>query len=156
MLVLLADSFDRSATAQNTIERALNGQTCKQPSGGLSSIAACDRLVSSGRYTGHALAVILNGRGLLRFKDGETEGALADYNVTIVADEGLGAPYYNRGLAFVQFHRLREATDSFGEAGRRVPDKAAIWYNRGVARVMTGDFKDALPDFDRAIALDPR
>lgn len=156
VLVPLLSFMDGLATAQSISDPTSDEATCRQPSGGASSIAACDKLVLSKRFEGHALAVILNNRGLLRFRSGDAESALADYDASIAADPGLGTAYYNRGLALTQLGRLEQAIDSFGEAGMRVPDRAIIWHSRGVARVMAGDSAAALPDFDRAVTLDPK
>lgn len=158
-LVILGPLLSASgglATAQPGSDLKSDEATCRQPSGGGSSIAACDKLVSSKRFEGHALAVILNDRGLLRYRNGDAQSALADYDAAIAADQGLGTAYYNRGLALTQLGRLEQAIDSFGEAGKRVPDRAVIWHSRGAARMMTGDVAAALPDFDRALTLDPK
>jgi len=144
------------AIAQSQPAPAADEVTCRQPLGGTRSIEACDRLVSSKRFNGHALAVILNDRGLLYFRNGDAQRALVDYDSAIAADPGLGTAHYNRGLALARLDRLGQAIDSFGEAGKLVPDRAVIWHSRGMAQTMTGNFAAAMADFDRAIGLDPK
>lgn len=156
ILVPLLFALGDLATAQSSSDLTSDEAICRQPLGGDLSIAACDKLVSSKRFEGHALAIILNDRGLLRFRSGDAQSALADYDAAIAADPGLGTAFYNRGLALTELGHLEQAVDSFGEAGKRVPDRAVIWHSRGVAKIMAGDFAAALPDFDRAVTLDPK
>ncbi|MCP4561604.1 MAG: tetratricopeptide repeat protein [Bosea sp.] len=123
---------------------------------GQPAIEACGRLIASKRFSGHELAVLLNDRGLLFYRNGDAERAVADYDAALAADPGLGTAWYNRGLARTKLSQLDRAIEDFGQAGKLVPDRAVIWHSRGVARFMMSAFAPAIEDFDRAIGLDPR
>jgi len=128
---------------------------CHQPNGGQPSIDACNRLIASGRATGHELAVLLNDLGLLRYQAGDAGGALGDYDRALAADPRLGTAWYNRGLALARLGRPDDAISDFTRAGELVPGRAVIWVSRGAAYVMTGDPARAIEDYDRALALEP-
>lgn len=143
----------QSGTGDPALEA--DAAACHRPNGGQPSIDACNRLIASGRATGHELAVLLNDLGLLRYRAGDAGGALGDYGRALAADPGLGTAWYNRGLALARLGRLSDAISDFTRAGELVPDRAVIWVSRGAAYAMTGDPARAIEDYDRALALQP-
>src|SRR5229473_2079324 len=73
--------------------------TCDKGSGE-AKIAACSRLISSGKFKGHNLAIVFNNRGNAHYGKGEYDRAVADYSEAIRLDPKYAAAYNARGNAF--------------------------------------------------------
>jgi tetratricopeptide (TPR) repeat protein len=151
LMLVLQPEIDsaRAQTQGSPADETLCHETTGQP-----AIDACTRLIASKRFSGHELAVLLNDRGLLFYRSGDPQRALADYDEALAADSGLGTAFYNRGLALTQTGKIDQAILAFGRAGELVPDRAAMWQSRGVAYFMKEDFTRAIADLNRAISLD--
>ncbi len=59
------------------------------------------------------------------------------------------------GIELTVAFRWKEAIDAFTNAIRLDPTSAAAYYNRAGAYYSIGQFKDAIADYDRALALQP-
>ncbi len=59
------------------------------------------------------------------------------------------------GIELSAAHRLKEAITVFGEAIRLDPNSAAAYYDRAGAYYSLGQFKEAIADYDRTLALAP-
>ena len=97
----------------------------------------------------------LVNRGIEKAKNGDLDGALADFNRAIELNPKDDAPYYNRAQA----KRLKE------DAGGAIADytraidlgskNPAAYNNRGNARAENNDRDGAIADYTRAIELKP-
>ena len=58
--------------------------------------------------------------------------------------------YKYRGNLYLLLGRYREAIEDYSTAIRLDPGYLEAWYNRGIARILTGNRPDACFDFDRA------
>ena len=74
-------------------------QACDAGSGE-TAIAACERAISGGRFTGHDLSLLYNDRGYLRMMKGDLDSALADFEVAIRLDAKNFYPFWNRGTIY--------------------------------------------------------
>src|SRR5215510_9047323 len=80
-----------------------DADTCTKASGDMAgdvAIAACTRLIASGRYKGHDLAIFYRNRGNAWRSKGDNERAIADYDQAIRLDPKNAVAYYNRGNAW--------------------------------------------------------
>jgi tetratricopeptide (TPR) repeat protein len=74
-------------------------QACETGSGE-ASIAACERAIAGGLYTGHNLSLLYNDRGYMRMMKGELDPALADFEVAMRLDPKNYFAYWNRGAVY--------------------------------------------------------
>src|ERR1700730_4847024 len=73
--------------------------TCDKGSGE-EKIAACSRLISSGKFKGHNLAIVFNHRGDAHYGKGDYDRAVADYSEAIRLDPKHAFAYIGRGLSY--------------------------------------------------------
>jgi tetratricopeptide (TPR) repeat protein len=72
--------------------------TCERASGD-TALAACDRAIASGRYSGIELAKLHTNRGVERKRKGDLDGAIADYDAAIKLNPNDLFAFNNRGNA---------------------------------------------------------
>lgn len=94
-------------------------------------------------------------RGNVKFKQGDYDGAIADYNESIRLGPGVATPWNNRGNTKKAKGDIDGAIADFDEAVRLRPDLVAVWINRGGAKSEKGDFDGAIADYDEVIRLQP-
>jgi tetratricopeptide (TPR) repeat protein len=68
-----------------------DNQACSKESGDV-AIAACNRAINSRRFSGHALAIIYDNRGVEYYNKQDWDRAIADFSMTIKID-----PKYHEG-----------------------------------------------------------
>src|SRR5262245_10529468 len=71
---------------------------CEKASGDI-AIAACDRAIASGKFTGRELAALYTNRGVEWRAKGNLDRAIADYTEAIRIDPTFAGAYYARGNA---------------------------------------------------------
>lgn len=115
-------------------------------------IAACtDMMKRDGER-----ASVLAGRAELYAKKGKVQDALNDYSSAIEKDPGNYLYYQYRGIFYAQkMHKLDKAVEDFDRVVKLQPQLAEAYYNRGVARAMSGQMQDAEADFTKTLELDP-
>jgi tetratricopeptide (TPR) repeat protein len=94
-------------------------------------------------------------RGIEKAKNGDLDGALADFDRAIELNPKDDAPYYNRA----QTKRLKKdaagAIADYTRAIERGSTNPAAYNNRGNARAENNDQDGAIADYTRAIELKP-
>ena len=60
------------------------------------------------------------------------------------------------GITLTEAYQWKEAIGIFGDAIRLDPSSAAAYYNRAGAHYRLGQFQDAIADYERTLALDPK
>jgi len=99
--------------------------------------------------------VDLVNRGIEKGKDGDLDGAIADFTRAIELDPKDDAPYYNRAQA----KRLKKdsagAIADYTQAIQLGSTNPAAYNNRGNARAENNDPDGAIADYTRAIELKP-
>ena len=93
--------------------------------------------------------------GRNKFKEGDTHGAIADYDRAIDLSPEFVDAYCNRGFAKVM---LGDHDGAIADCDRAIalnPDYAEAYFFRGFAKRGLGDYRGAIADYDRAIELDP-
>jgi tetratricopeptide (TPR) repeat protein len=129
-------------------------QTCQDESGD-AAIAACTRVIASGRYSGDDLATLYGDRGVEYGKNGELDRAIADFEQAIKLNPQDAGLYNNRGLAWKLKGELDRAIADEDQAIKLDPTLASAFYNRGLAWNAKGDLDRAIASYDQAITLDP-
>jgi tetratricopeptide (TPR) repeat protein len=101
-------------------------------------------------------ATEFNDRGVAKWRKGDLDGAIADYNRAVELDPKYAAAYYNRGVAKWQKGDLDGA---FGDCNRAVeldPKDAKAYDNRAIVKQTKGDLDGAIADYNRAVELNPK
>src|SRR5213596_1568423 len=97
----------------------------------------------------------LVNRGIEKAKNGDLDGAMADFDPAIELNPKDDAPYYNRAQA----KRLKKDTDGaiadYTRAIELGSQNPAAYNNRGNARAENNDWDGAIADYTRAIELKP-
>jgi lipoprotein NlpI len=119
-------------------------------------IAACTRVIDSGRWQGANLSWAYLNRGIAKKQKGELDGAIADYNRAIELDPRVVIGYNNRGTAKSAKGDLDGAIADYNRATELDPRHVNAYNNRGNAKSAKGEFDAAMADYNRAIELDPR
>jgi tetratricopeptide (TPR) repeat protein len=122
-------------------------------------------VITSAR-TGTVSIAVARGRGSgdyftsasQKYKQGNFQGALADYNRAIKINPQNANAYYNRGLLkATKLQDDRGALADYNRAIKLKPNYDAAYNNRGNLKADNlQDYQGALTDYDRAIKLKPR
>jgi tetratricopeptide (TPR) repeat protein len=94
--------------------------------------------------------------GAARYKKGDIDGAIRDYDLALKINPGLAAAYLNRGTARYAKGNGDGALDDWNRALRINPRLYEAYNNRGTLRANLLDLDGALADFNQAIVLNPR
>ncbi len=94
-------------------------------------------------------------RGLARYRKGDVDGAIADYELAIQINPGLAAAYLNRGNARYAKGDRDGALADWNRTLRIDPRLYKAYNNRGLLRANLLDLDGALADFNQAITLNP-
>jgi tetratricopeptide (TPR) repeat protein len=132
-----------------------DGPVCIKPPTPEVGVAACTRLIRSGRFTGHKLSVAYHNRGFFLRLMGDLDRAIADYDQAIRLHASDANYYVNRGFALNRRGDDDRALADFDRAIRLNPKVAVAYINRGNIYYNKGEYDRALPDFEQAIRLDP-
>ena len=93
-------------------------------------------------------------RGVILHSRGEFEKAIADYTRVIQSDHPrVEAAYNNRGAAYFETGRYREAKTDLDEAIRRNPNYREALFTRGQTGKALGNYKEAIADFEKVLNL---
>jgi tetratricopeptide (TPR) repeat protein len=116
-------------------------------------LAACSRMINSGRYKDMVLAAIYRARGSWKQKKGELEAALADYGISIRIEPDNVESYDYRADVYQQQGDLDRALEDYNHASRIDPTYAAAYYSRGLIYEKKGDIAKARTEYNSAIAV---
>src|SRR5213594_2592593 len=97
----------------------------------------------------------LVNRGIEKAKNGDLDGALADFNRAIELNPKDDAPYYNRAQARRLKNDTAGAIADYTRAIELGSTNPAAYNNRGNARAENKDRDGAIADYTRAIELKP-
>jgi tetratricopeptide (TPR) repeat protein len=97
----------------------------------------------------------LVNRGIEKAKNGDLDGAMADFDRAIELDPKDDAPYYNRAQAKRLKNDTAGAIADYTRAIELGSTNPAAYNNRGNARVENKDRDGAIADYTRAIELKP-
>ena len=97
----------------------------------------------------------LVNRGIEKAKNGDLDGAIADFNHAAELNPRDDAPYYNRAQARRLKNDTAGAIADYSKAIELGSSNPAAYNNRGNARAETNDPAGAIADYTRAIELKP-
>ncbi len=127
-------------------------EDCRDMSGA-PAIAACDRAINSGTFSGTGLAELYTNRGQEFYLANDNDRALADFSRGIAADPSYPLLFGNRGNVYHRKNALPEALADYSEAIRLDPQFTAAYTSRGRIHRKMGDEQSARRDFETALSL---
>ena len=89
-----------------------------------------------------------------KWRSGDYQGALKDYDQLIKEEPNNGYAYFSRASALLELNKPQEALNDANRAIELDPSIPEAYETRGVAKLMRGDQEGALLDFNSAIELD--
>jgi tetratricopeptide (TPR) repeat protein len=116
-------------------------------------LAACSRMINSGRYKDKALAAIYRARGSWKQKKGELDASLGDYGISIRLEPDNVESYDYRADVYQQQGNLDLALADYDHASRIDPTYAAAYFSRGQIYEKKGDIAKARTEYNSAIAV---
>jgi tetratricopeptide (TPR) repeat protein len=119
-------------------------------------IAACSRMIASGKLTSRDLAIVHNNRGDALRDKGEYDRAIADFNEAVRLNPKLAPPYHNRGNIYWHRGEYDSAIANFTEAIRLDPKFDEAYQNRANVLKTRGDLDGAMSDLNAAIRINPK
>lgn len=120
------------------------------------SVAACTRLIGSGKLSGRALAIALARRCTAYNYRNLPDRAIADCDEALKVDPTFLIALANRCWANAIKHDFDRALADCNETIRRDPGLASGYYQRGSLYERRGEMERALADFAEAIRVDPK
>jgi len=133
-------------------------QTCdnKQTKSSDDVIAACTRLISSGRTNGAELARYYNNRGVAYANKLDYDHAIEDYSQSITINSRDANTLHNRGMAYHWKANDKSAIDDYNRALALDSKSTGILLDRARAYRSLRDYDKAVQDVDAAVRLDPK
>jgi tetratricopeptide (TPR) repeat protein len=117
-------------------------------------IAACNRIIKSGRGTPHERAVAFNNRGGALYYSGKPERAMEDYDQAIKLDPHFAHAYNNRCWSGAVLNRTEQAAADCTRV-LKLHNIANTFENRGFIYLKRGEFDRAIADYEAGLRLDP-
>jgi tetratricopeptide (TPR) repeat protein len=117
-------------------------------------IAACTKIIKSGRGTPHERAVAFNYRGGALYYSGKPEQAMKDYEEAIRLDPFYAHAYNNRCWSGAVLNRTEQAVADCTKV-LKLNNVANTFENRGFIFLKRGEFDLAIADYEAGLRLDP-
>jgi hypothetical protein len=137
-----------------TAARDEDFQACETASGD-EAIAACDRAIASGRFSGRMLSYLYNDRGFLRMQKAELENALADLNEAARIDSTNFFAFWNRGAVYSAKGDFTRAETDLTTALSLKPDKTSKAQIEEALKVVTAAKAAGAQPSDRSVITVP-
>ena len=94
-------------------------------------------------------------RGIIAYKNGNTQQALSDFNQTIKINPDDALAYYNRGVVYDDLGNMQQAISDYNQTIKINPYDADAYNNRGNAYSRLGNAQQAINDYNQAIKIKP-
>ena len=134
-------------------------EAAESPTGGTrAALDRCDAALKVANLSLYDTVATHVNRGILKFKRGDFEQAIADYDEALRLDPDQPEAYLNKGAALLRMPGGHvQALPLFETALRKGTERPAIaHFGRGIAHEMSGDLRSAYRDYREAVRLDPR
>ncbi len=142
--ISLSSHLDSRQLTRSNVTSGANGFAV--PAGAVREVTLVDPFTANA-YT---------DRGTARYKKGDIDGAIRDYDLAIQINPGLAQAYLNRGNPRYAKGDRDGALADWNRALRIDPRLYEAYNNRGTLRANLLDIDGALADFNQAITLNPR
>jgi len=119
-------------------------------------IAACTKLIESGKLTPGFLGGAYYDRGVAYFKLGDYPHTIADESEAIRINPLAGDFFTTRGNAYFRQRDYAHATADYDEAIRLEPQDAGAYFNRSKVYAAQRDYAHAIADNDQAVRIEPK
>jgi Flp pilus assembly protein TadD len=134
---------DRAARTEAPVVQAAGFVPAAGPAPAATVVApASDQGVPVPGYAGR--------RGIASYRDGDLDGAIADFEEAVAASPQDAESLNNLGQVFVRQGRISEALPLFDRAITLSPDKWAFRFNRARARGLVNDWPGAVEGYREA------
>jgi tetratricopeptide (TPR) repeat protein len=121
------------------------------------AVAACTRLLSTGKLQGAELANVRHFRGFHYLGLRQYDPAIADFDAVIKLRPNYALAFSNRSLSYQGKGDHARAISDMSVALALEPNAFADrWYVRGDNHERRGQFSEALADYGAALKLDPK
>ena len=97
----------------------------------------------------------LHNQAMEKVKQGDYQGAIADYDQALKVGPQDAEAYYGRGAARLELGDYHGAIADYSQALRINPQDADAYYNRGVASYSLGRDQAAIEDWNQAVRINP-
>ncbi len=144
--VQIKDETNAAESPTPSNEQSEQGATASQPSSTMTA--------GKPSFLEQAGGDLVN-RGIEKGKNGDLDGAIADFNRAIKLNPKDDAPYYNRAQAKRLKNDTAGAIADYTKAIELGSTNPAAYNNRGNARAENNDRDGAIADYTRAIELKP-
>jgi tetratricopeptide (TPR) repeat protein len=123
-----------------------------------SGLDHCDEALRDGNLSFRDTVATYVNRGILKFRRGAHEQAIADYDEALRLDPDEPEAYLNKGVAMLRLPgRHADALPLFETALEKGTDRPAIaHFARAVAHELSGNVRAAYRGYREAARLDPR
>lgn len=119
-------------------------------------ISACNFAIEHTPLSIRDRAATFINRGILRARDADTEGALADYDQGIMLSPRLGEGYVDRGAALIVLRRYDDALSDLDKGISLGANRIQIaYYDRAVVYEALGNIRAAYEDYKKAAEIQP-
>jgi tetratricopeptide (TPR) repeat protein len=117
-------------------------------------IVTCTQLIQSGKLRGEKLAAALATRADLQYANGDSEGALEDYDRATRVHPAYADAYYNRGHIFDE---RREHSKAIAEYTKAIEIEPRYEYltNRAASYLALEQYGRAIADYTQAVSIRP-
>jgi tetratricopeptide (TPR) repeat protein len=121
------------------------------------SITRCDEALAGENLTDYDTVATYVNRGILRLRMGNSDAAIADFDMALARDPNQPEAYLNKGVAVLrQPQGWARAVPLFDEAiAKKTRRPALAYYGRGLANEMGGHVAQAYYDYREASELEP-
>jgi tetratricopeptide (TPR) repeat protein len=137
---------------------AVSADTCDNSHGTSSDdvVAACTRLISSGRASGETLARYYNNRGVAFANKHNYDRAVEDYSQAVKINPRNITAFHNRGLSYHQKGDDKHAVEDYTRAIGLDSKLTKAYLDRARAYRVLRDYDKAIQDADAVIRLDSK
>lgn len=116
-------------------------------------LAACERFIRSGRYSGSNLAQYVRSKAGWLHRKKNLDAALREYAYAIQLNPNDVYAYDYRADVFLEQNQIEMAIEDYNRAIRINPNYPAAYYSRGSAYERLGRLEDAKNSYRQALAI---
>jgi len=121
------------------------------------SIARCNQALGEENLSDYDTVATYVNRGILKLRMGDSDLAIADFDLALARDPNQAEAYLNKGVALLRKpDGWAQAVPLFDQAlAKNTRRPALAYYGRGVANELGGHVKEAYFDYREASRIEP-